>query len=380
FDRERQDQLAGDAVEGLAEPCHGKRQHLLVRFFQVCLDLGGVRLNDGPRLHHQIVDIGKITVTRDRKYIRVAEAATDDDGPRLVIFEVFDLFPDHFGLFEIHFFGAVAHFFFELLDHRFEVAPENVAQLLQSLLVIVRRLPAFTGPLAVSQVVFETDLVLAFLDLRFSEVQLAGSQLDVGPDQVEQFPDPAHRRIRPEVFGPVAGLSPGEKDARERFVPDDDIGIALIVLEVDIELRLVLLDERVLEEKSVLFGVDDRELDAPDALHQLMRLEGSKRLCEVGTDAFAQVLGLPHVNQFILLVEILIDARIDGNRSCDPAELFRSHGIPYSLSPPHSTFNRCSAGVPPFLPARLMTSKPVPARQYILSKKVLSTETLFLSR
>ncbi len=103
------------AVECIAQLGYGKRQHFLVGLLQMGLHLRGVRLNDRPRLYHEVVDIGKIAVAGNGKHIRVAEMTADDHRPCFVVFKMFDLFANHLRLFEIHFFCQVPHLFSKLL-------------------------------------------------------------------------------------------------------------------------------------------------------------------------------------------------------------------------------------------------------------------------
>ena len=83
--------------------------------------------------------------------------------------------------------------------------------------------------------------------------------------------------------------------ANVKAVPDHDIRVGLIILQVDVERRLKLLDERILEEKRILFGIYDCEFNAINSTNELMRLVIRKCFIEIGTYTLANVLCLSYI-------------------------------------------------------------------------------------
>src|SRR3569833_903279 len=175
--------------------------------------------------------------------------------------------------------------------------------------------------------VFQAYLVLAFTDLVLRKVELACPQLYITFYKIQQLPHLAHRSKGSQVFGAVIDLEAGEEYTGKRFIANDDIRVGLVVLQIDVELGLVLLDERVLQQKSILFRIHDSELDASDVLHQLMCLIGGKGLCKIRAHPFAKALRLANVDQLVLFVEVFIYARIYGYRVRYIAELFLRHSL-----------------------------------------------------
>ena len=74
--------------------------------------------------------------------------------------------------------------------------------------------------------------------------------------------------VRPVVAGTVATDVTGREDSGVRLVRDDDIRIALVVLEPDVVSRIMLLDQVVLQEQRFDFGVGDHEFEIGDPGHE----------------------------------------------------------------------------------------------------------------
>ena len=96
---------------------------------------------------------------------------------------------------------------------------------------------------------------------------LTGPVLEQLAEQLESLPDPASGRIGAEVdaIGPVPFAS--EVDARELLVERDaDVGVGLVVAELDVEQRSVALDELLLGDQRLRLGLGDQEVDRGDRL------------------------------------------------------------------------------------------------------------------
>ena len=88
------------------------------------------------------------------------------------------------------------------------------------------------------------------------------------PDQVHRLVHRRRRRVGPEVPTAVIWQLARALDAREVVGPGDlDVGVALIVLQADVEARLVALDQVRLEEERLADRVGDRVFDVGDSIH-----------------------------------------------------------------------------------------------------------------
>ncbi len=124
--------------------------------------------------------------------------------------------------------------------------------------------------------VFQTNLELALADIGFAQVQLAGAQLYIGPYKIEQLPNLAHRGKGSEIFRTIRNFLPGEKDAGERLFLDDDKGKRLVVFQINIEPRLMLFDQCILQKQGILLRIYDRKFNTTDPVYQLLSFPGRK--------------------------------------------------------------------------------------------------------
>ena len=138
--------------------------------------------------------------------------------------------------------------------------------------------------------------------LAFPDVERAGPEREEAADQVHRLVDAACRGVRPEVAASVAHELARPLDAREVLAQrDPDVGVALVVLEADVEPRLVALDEVGLEEQRLRDRVRERVLEVRDAVDHLadpvdLAGPGPGRLAlPVRADAGPQVLRLADV-------------------------------------------------------------------------------------
>jgi hypothetical protein len=107
----------------------------------------------------------------------------------------------------------------------------------------------------------------------------------------------------------VGDLLPGEEDPRKVFVLDDDIGVGLIVLQVDVEQGLELFDEGVLKQKSILFGVHYGKLYLPNPFYQFVGFETALGFIKIRTYAFTDMLCLAYIKQAAIDIIVFINAR-----------------------------------------------------------------------
>ena len=113
----------------------------------------------------------------------------------------------------------------------------------------------------------------------------------------QHLPSVLHRRIRPIVFRFGIVLFPHQKQAWVPFVNRELAeGVGLVVLEQDIVARTVALDELLLQNQRLRFGVRDDQGDIMDQRDHDLDAEGvvCGRL-EVGAHPLAEGLGLADV-------------------------------------------------------------------------------------
>ncbi len=117
-------------------------------------------------------------------------------------------------------------------------------------------------------------------------------------EKVVALPRGDERAVVPAVsIGP-----PGDVDPRVGLVGDVDVGVTLRVLEVDVVLRLVLLDQRVLKNERLDLGVGDDEVEPGDGGDEALGLRVEVVPGEVTRDPTFQVLCLSDVDDGALIV------------------------------------------------------------------------------
>ena len=117
-----------------------------------------------------------------------------------------------------------------------------------------------------------------------------------------------HAAVRPEISGAVAAYIPCKEYSGELAGRDAYPWISLGILKEDIVLRLVLLDEIVLQKQGVGFRVHYGVLGIGNLRHQKSGLG----IQPFGRDKvlghpFVQILGLAHIDNFPLGVIVTID-------------------------------------------------------------------------
>ena len=156
------------------------------------------------------------------------------------------------------------------------------------------------------------DLVLqAGAPAVVQDVVGAGAQLEVAVHDAQRLPAGRRRVVRAEVVGAVVAQLAHDLEARPLGVGvEAQHEVVLVVLEVDVEARLVLLDERVLEEQRLLLVRGDDRLDVgDDPLEQRHEVAAvARRRLEVLAHAVAQHGGLADVDRLAAAVLHDVDA------------------------------------------------------------------------
>jgi len=154
------------------------------------------------------------------------------------------------------------------------------------------------------------DLVLEARALARDELEIAaGAKLEVLVDEVERAPRRRGRVIGPEVASGVVARAAHHLETGPRVVeaqPERDE--VLVVAQLDVEARLVLLDEVVLEDRGFLLARRDDGLEIanrPLQEREKLPLVASPGL-EITADPAAEALGLADVEEaaFFVLEEV----------------------------------------------------------------------------
>ena len=130
------------------------------------------------------------------------------------------------------------------------------------------------------------------------DLDRARPEREQAADEVHRLVHAARARVRPEVARPVVGQLARALDAREVVGQRDlDVRVALVVLEPDVEARLVALDQRRFEQQRLADAVDDRVLDVGHAIHGLLdaqrRLRWPRLFCQYWRTRLRRLCALP---------------------------------------------------------------------------------------
>ena len=163
-------------------------------------------------------------------------------------------------------FGRRDHFGLQALDQGLAPALEEQLHLGDVGAVVLLRDRLDARSLAALDVVQQAGSLEGALPVL--DIDGARPEREQPPDQVHRLVHRRRRRVRPEVPAAVVGQLAGALDAREVVGPGDlDVGVALVVLEADVEARLVALDQVRLEEERLADRVGDRVFDVGDSIH-----------------------------------------------------------------------------------------------------------------
>ena len=93
---------------------------------------------------------------------------------------------------------------------------------------------------------------------------------------------------------------------------DDDPGIGLVVLQVDIVTRLMLFDQAVLQQQRLEFILGDHRSDIRDLLNHDPGAATAQVLVEIRGNPLFEALGLTDVEDASVLIQMLIDPGLVG--------------------------------------------------------------------
>ena len=137
------------------------------------------------------------------------------------------------------------------------------------------------------------------------------------------------RRKRPVVLRAVAVVAGGHGQSGILALRELDIGVALRVLELDVVVRHVLLDERVLQHQRLQLGggvIDLEAVDGGDHFGRLARRNAARR--EIAGNAVLQRLRFADVDDAVELVAHDVHARRRRQQSGLCQQLGFFHALP----------------------------------------------------
>ena len=256
------------------------------------------------------INVGGIAILKDREDIDVVKHGCHDGRFRAVILDHLIFLFHRLRLLEAPLGGQLLHLLVKVFADLRDVSLQDLFYLRDILLVFLQALQTLAWSFATLDVIFEADLVAALRDA------LGRQRIFTGPDRIKLLEHLKHHLCRKDgrvgtiILGTVADNIPGLEDTREILVLDDDRGIGLVVFQQDVVTRTVLLDQVVLEQKRVLFGVHDDVFDVADLLDENPGLVVVVLLVEIGGDPSLQVLRLADVDDRSLLVVVLVRSRL----------------------------------------------------------------------
>ncbi len=130
----------------------------------------------------------------------------------------------------------------------------------------------------------------------FRQMPGTGPYREDAADDLQRLPQRRDVGVGTEIAGARNRDAPDDQHARKRLGEGDgDLRIALIVAQPDVELRLVFLDECVLEQQRLRLCRNDDRLEVGDLPLQHLPLRTALLVGEVVRDARPQIGRLPDV-------------------------------------------------------------------------------------
>ena len=263
--RERHQEPAGPLLGGDVVAHQEGAQHVIVAlFFEVVEEAVLARdhlavPNPEPEPH------GVIPVAGVADHIGIAAAGQLHRGRRLDLFQPPQRVAQFGGALVVGPLARLDHQVPDAAPHVDRVPFEEAENLRDHGAILGLALPPDAGAAAAPDVKVETGTVAPFP----RDVVGAAPDREDPADDRERAPHRGDVGEGSEVPRPGDVAAPGDQHARKRLLDrDHDAGIALVILEPDVESRLVFLDEGVLEQQRLRFIGDDDGVDVGDELAQ----------------------------------------------------------------------------------------------------------------
>ena len=212
--------------------------------------------------------------------------------------------------FEIHGLHRSMHLFFQPIRDHGNLTIQDIFDIGQILIIVFLGLVTFARPLAIADLIFQTDLVLPFGNILWGKVQVTGTQWKEFADHVQDDVHHPDRSIRTVILGSILDVLAGPEYSRKMLLFDDNPRIGLIILEHHIVAGLVFFDQVVFQQPGIDLRIHDGESDPVDLAHQHTGLAIQLGLVyKIGTYPIPQILCLTDIDQRIVLIKILINPR-----------------------------------------------------------------------
>ena len=211
------------------------------------------------------------------------------------------------GLLEVQLLRLVLHLGLQLACERLIVTREERARLLDALLIFLRVRLAAAEAVAAAHVMVEAGALLPDIA---REPARAGRQAEGGADRVDGGAGLAARAEGPEVARAVVRRFVGKREARIGPAGETDKGVALIVLEQNIVVRLMLLDEGVFEDQRLELAGDKDGVEMVDLRdHAAGLFIVARAELEILADTVFELFRLADVDDLARCVHHQINAR-----------------------------------------------------------------------
>ena len=189
--------------------------------------------------------------------------------------------------------GVLPHSLFQRLCQFFVAALEQGFDIGRRLLIFVLRAEPFNARAETPfEMIFQTGAGKFAVDL-----DLAGAELEGAVYQIQCVAGERRRQERAVIIRAVADDLSRNDHLRERLIREFQMRVRFIVLEENIEARLMLFDEVRFQDEGLDLVIDDDKFKIGDHFNQLPRLRVlmPARL-KILTNAVSQVLCLADVN------------------------------------------------------------------------------------
>lgn len=200
------------------------------------------------------------------------------------------------------------HFAFKAAQHGSYFTVKDVFDLLNAVVIVMLGLIVLTWPFAITQLVFQTNLKFAFINIFAGKLQVTGAQGISFLNKPQNIVHHAHRGIRAQVFGAIFNDTAGPENAGIILVLDDDPRVGFIILQHHIVAWLMLFDHAVLQQPGIYLGINNSKSDVAYFGYQNPGLGIDMHiLIEVGSYTVAQIFGFTNIYQFLLTIPVLIN-------------------------------------------------------------------------
>ena len=206
-------------------------------------------------------------------------------------------------LLELQLARRLVHAFAQTLDELRAVALEQQSDVRDAVAVLVFGAEAAAWREAAAKRIFHAGPSVLRLRLRAA----ARAQRQIALDEAQQRAHLADAHVRADIDRAVVHLDARHDDARMLLRRYLYICVALVHLEVDVEERLIELDEPVFEDERLDLRLCAHRRDVAYRLDELVKPRRGVRVAEVRRYALAQRLRLADVDNLAVLVAHQID-------------------------------------------------------------------------